>query len=312
MNKKNNISVLIPVFNEQDSIQKLYCELKKNLNNSFNYEIIFINDGSTDNSKDEILNIIQKSNNVKQISFYKNKGKSEALNIGFQKAIGDVIVTLDADLQDDPSEINNLLDKINSGYDMVSGWKFNRKDPIAKTFPSKIFNFVLRIISGIKLHDFNCGLKAYRKNVVKSIHIYGGLHRFIPIIVKQNGFNISEVKVNHRERQFGHSKYGSARLFHGFFDLITLLFFKKYLTRPLHIFGFFGLISLFIGFLINLYLTINWFSGHWITPFKNPMFFLGILLIIIGIQFFSIGLIGELIVRFYKTNNKVHDYTTDE
>ena len=188
-----------------------------------------------------------------------------------------------------------LLDKL------LSEISINRKDTFSKTIPSKIYNFVLRTISGIKIHDFNCGLKVYRREVVKVVNIYGGLHRFIPIIIKKNGFNhICEVPVNHRKRKFGFSKYGSSRLFHGFFDLITLMFFNKYLNRPMHFFGLFGLIFFLIGFIINVYLTYNWFQGVWINPHKNPLFFLGILLLIIGVQFFSIGLIGELIVRFNK------------
>ena len=301
MKNKFDISLLIPVFNEEESIGILYEELKKNLDSKFSWELLFINDGSTDHSEHLINKLIAANKNVRLISFLKNKGKSEALNIGFKNCFGKYIITLDADLQDDPSEIHNLVSKLEEGYDMVSGWKKNRKDSFSKTFPSKIYNFVLRVISGIKIHDFNCGLKIYRNDVVKVINIYGGLHRFIPIIIKTNGFNnIGEVSVNHRKRKFGFSKYGSSRLFHGFFDLITLMFFNKYLNRPMHFFGLVGLIFFIMGFIINIYLTYNWFQGIWITPHKNPLFFLGILLIIIGVQFFSIGLIGELIVRFNK------------
>ena len=301
MNNKFDISLLVPVFNEQESIKILYEELKKNLNDKYSWELLFINDGSTDKSESLINSLIDENKNVRLISFLKNKGKSEALNIGFKNCFGKYIVTLDADLQDDPSEIPNLILKLEEGYDMVSGWKKNRKDSFSKTIPSKIYNYVLRIISGIKIHDFNCGLKVYRNKVVKVINIYGGLHRFIPIIIKTNGFsNICEVPVNHRKRKFGFSKYGSSRLFHGFFDLITLLFFNKYLNRPMHFFGLFGLLFFMVGFAINIFLTYNWFQGIWINPHKNPLFFLGILLLIIGVQFFSIGLIGELIVRFNK------------
>jgi len=301
MKNKFDISILVPVYNEQDSIKILYKELKDNLDNDYSWELIFINDGSTDSSSKLIKELISENSNIKLISFLKNRGKSEALNIGFKNCKGKYIVTLDADLQDDPSEIENLINKINEGYDMVSGWKQRRKDSISKTFPSKIYNFILRSISGINLHDFNCGLKVYKSETVNVIKIYGGLHRFIPIIINQNGYNkICEVPVNHRERKFGVSKYGSSRLFHGFFDLITLTFFNKYLNRPLHFFGLFGLVFIFTGFVINSYLTYYWFQGFWINPHKNPLFFLGILLIIIGVQFFSIGLIGELIVRFNK------------
>jgi len=310
MKNQFDISVLIPVYNEQDSIKTLYSELKENLNELYSWEVLFLNDGSTDNSKEIIRNLIKTESNVRQISFLKNKGKSEALNVGFRNCNSTYIVTIDADLQDDPSEINNLINKIDEGFDMVSGWKHNRKDPISKTLPSKIYNFILKTISGIKIHDFNCGLKIYKSDVVKVLNIYGGLHRFIPILVSQNGFSIAEIPVNHRKRKYGISKYGSSRIFHGFFDLITLMFFNKYLNRPLHFFGLFGLFSLVLGLGINLYLSINWFKGVWIIPHKNPLFFLGILLIIIGIQFFSIGLIGELIVRFNK--NKTTYYKIDE
>ena len=310
MKNQFDISILVPVYNEQDSITTLYSELKENLDKLYNWEVLFINDGSTDQSKKIIAELIKNEDNIRVISFLSNKGKSEALNIGFKNCNSKYIVTIDADLQDDPSEIINLIKKIEEGYDMVSGWKHKRKDSISKTLPSKIYNFVLRKMFGIKIHDFNCGLKIYKAKVTKIINIYGGLHRFIPILVYQNGFSIAEISVNHRERKYGISKYGSSRLFHGFFDLITLTFFNKYLNRPLHLFGLVGLIFLLFGLVINLYLSINWFNGIWITPHKNPLFFLGILLIIIGVQFFSIGLIGELIVRLNK--NKTTYYKIDE
>ena len=306
MDKKNNISIIIPVYNEAASIQKLYSEIENNINNQYNYEIIFINDGSTDDSKEQILKIIKNKSCVKLIDFYKNRGKSAALNHGFKMSSGDIIITLDADLQDDPKEINNFIDKINEGYGLVSGWKKNRLDPISKKIPSKIFNFILRLISGIKIHDFNCGFKAYIRDAIQNIQIYGGLHRFIPIIINNNGFKITEIIVNHRKREYGKSKYSGSRIFHGFFDFITLTFFNKYLTRPLHFFGIIGIFLLLSGLIINIYLTINWLNGIWITPFKNPLFFLGLLLLIIGVQFFSIGLIGELIVKLTRNNNNVH------
>lgn len=318
MTDKLDISILIPVFNEEDSIKILYDELKENLNSIYNWEVIFINDGSTDKSSNLIKELINKHSNIKQISFLQNKGKSEALNVGFKECSGSYVVTIDADLQDDPSEIKNLIVKLNDGYDMVSGWKRNRKDSIAKTLPSKIYNFILRFFSGIKLHDFNCGLKAYKANVVKVINIYGGMHRFIPIIAKQNGFNkISEISVNHRERKFGKSKYGSSRLLHGFFDFITVLFLNKYFSRPLHFFGSFGFLLSFIGLAINSYLTYNWiYFNYLVSPTINftmnrPLLFFGILTLIIGFQLISIGLIGELIVKYYKKND-ITDYSIDE
>ena len=207
---------------------------------------------------------------------------------------------MDGVLQDDPIEINNFITEIHNGADMVSGWKKKRLDSLSKRLPSKFFNFFLRSISKIKINDFNCGFKAYKNHVAKSLTIYGGLHRFIPILVNKNGYKISEIIVNHKKRRYGKSKYGNARLFHGFFDLITVLFLNRYFDRPLHLFGMLGIFLSLLGLSINLYLTINWFNGIWITPYKNPMFFLGLLFMIVGIQFFSIGLIGELFVRYYK------------
>jgi len=305
MNKNIDISIIVPVYNEKDSLSSLYDELKNNINSKYNWELIFINDGSEDNSKDIILDLISKFNNIRLVDFYKNHGKSEALNSGFTMSKGKIVITLDADLQDDPKEINRFISKINEGYGLVTGWKKSRLDPLSKRLPSKIFNFILKLVSGIKIHDFNCGFKAYNSEAIKELNIYGGLHRFIPIIVRNNGFKVSEIIVNHRERKYGKSKYTSSRIFHGFFDFITLLFFNKYLMRPLHFFGIIGTILFLLGFIINLYITINWFNGVWIIPYKNPLFFLGILLLIVGIQFFSIGLIGELIVKFRKNNNNI-------
>jgi len=295
--KQIDLSIIIPIYNEEDSIVKLYNQIIKSVDDKSTYEIIFINDGSTDNSFDIIKKLLLNNRNVKLIDFITNKGKSEALNYGFNNCIGNVIITIDGDLQDDPMEFTNLINKINSGSDMVTGWKKNRKDSISKRILSKIFNFILRLLTGIKIHDFNCGLKAYKKNVIKSVDVYGGLHRFIPILAYKKGFIVDEIIVNHREREFGKSKYDSSRLFHGFFDLITLLFLNKYFNRPLHLFGLLGFILLLVGLVINVNLTFKWFYyNQWITPFKNPVFFLGILLIVVGIQFISTGLIGELIV----------------
>jgi glycosyltransferase involved in cell wall biosynthesis len=281
----------------------LYLEIKDNVNDNYNWELIFINDGSKDKSKEIILDLVNSDSNVKLIDFLINKGKSESLNTGFKKCNGNVVITLDADLQDDPNEIGAFVSKVEETSGLVSGWKKNRLDSFSKRIQSKIFNFVLRVLTKINIHDFNCGFKAYPIEAVRMINIYGGLHRFIPIIVKNNGFNVSEIVVNHRKRKHGQSKYTKSRIFHGFFDLISLMFFKKYLTRPLHLFGSLGLLLFMLGIIINIYLTVNWFNGIWITPFKNPLFFLGLLLLIIGIQFFSIGLVCELIVNINKNKN---------
>ena len=299
MKNKTDISIVIPVYNEENSIKPLYLNIVKNIG-EYSWELLFINDGSNDCTKENILNLINKDSKVRLIHSENNNGKSESLYQGFNNCKGEIIITMDGDLQDDPKEINNFIKEIYNGADMVSGWKKQRLDPLSKRIPSKIFNICLRTISKIKLNDFNCGYKAYKRHVAKSIILYGGLHRFIPILVKNNGYKISEIIVNHKKREYGKSKYGNSRLFHGFFDLITVLFLNKYFNRPLHFFGMLGALLSFIGLSINIYLTINWFNGIWITPYKNPLFFLGLLLLIVGIQFFSIGLIGELFVRYYK------------
>ena len=306
MKTKKDLSIIVPVYNEQDSLNQLYAEIKDNVQDKYSWELIFINDGSSDKSKEIILDLVNSDSNVKLIDFLINKGKSEALNTGFKKCSGNVVLTLDADLQDDPNEIGAFVSKVKETNGLVSGWKKNRLDSISKRIQSKIFNFVLRFLTKIKLHDFNCGFKAYPLDAVKMINIYGGLHRFIPVLVKNNGFAISELVVNHRKRKHGYSKYTKSRIFHGFFDLITLMFFKRYLTRPLHLFGLLGLVLFMLGIIINVYLTINWFNGIWITPFKNPLFFLGLLLLIIGVQFFSIGLVCELIVNINKNKNRTN------
>ena len=303
---KKNISIVIPIYNEELSIKPLYLELKQVLFENFNkYEIIFINDGSTDDSvkiiKKEILN---DDLNVILIDLNRNYGKSDALNEGFKLAKYDYIVTLDADLQDDPKEIEKLIRTLNDGWDCVSGWKKNRKDPISKTIPSFFFNKFVNFFSGLKLHDLNCGIKAYKKDAIKTLNIYGGLHRYIPLLLVNNGYKVTECIVNHRPRIHGKTKYGKSRFFHGIFDFLTISFLNKYFNRPMYFFGSIGLLLSSIGIIINIYLTILWFSG---TPISNrPLFFLAILLILVGIQSLSIGLIGELIVnRTGDKNNKI-------
>ena len=312
MKTKKDLSIIVPLYNEQDSLSQLYLEIKNNVDDKYSWELIFVNDGSSDKSKEIILDLVNSDPNVKLIDFLINKGKSEALNAGFKKCVGEVVITLDADLQDDPNEIEAFVTKVKETSGLVSGWKKNRLDSFLKRIQSKIFNFVLRFLTKIKLHDFNCGFKAYPLEAVRMINIYGGLHRFIPILVKNNGFVVSELVVNHRKRKHGYSKYTKSRIFHGFFDLITLMFFKRYLTRPLHLFGLLGLLLFILGIIINVYLTINWFNGIWITPFKNPLFFLGILLLIIGVQFFSIGLVCELIVNINKNRTNARYFNFDE
>ena len=298
------ISIVIPVLNEEKSITPLYQKIQLELK-GFNKEIIFINDGSSDDSFNVIKSIINQDSNVKMISFFKNQGKATALSEAFKLSSGDVVVTIDADLQDDPSEIKNMIEKINEGWDLVSGWKKKRKDPIMKKIASRVFNFIMRLKTGIKIHDFNCGLKAYNSKVVKTIQLYGHLHRFIPVLAYNEGYKVTEVEVNHYPREFGESKYGKSRFFHGFYDFLTVIFLDKYLDRPMHFFGRFGLFFTFLGLVINGVLTYQWIC-YWFysSSFQSeeftiirPLFFLGILLIVIGVQFFSMGLVGEMIVK---------------
>ena len=255
------ISIIIPTFNEKESIPDLYLEICAAVSGNSDWEIIFVDDGSSDGSKGEIERIIAKDSKVKLISFYRNFGKSAALSEGFKHSKGDIIITMDADLQDDPAEIPNLIKKINEGYDLVSGWKKIRHDPWTKTFPSKIFNFVTRLLTGVKIHDFNCGLKGYDKKVIKSLNIYGGLHRFIPYLASTNGFSATEIPVNHRSREFGDSKYGGSRMFKGFFDFLSVLFISKYSKRPLHVFGFVGILLFISGLIINI-ITVRASNQH--------------------------------------------------
>ena len=298
------ISVVIPVFNELESLPSLVEELKINLNNFKEWEVIFVDDGSSDKSNNWLFKLSNENDNFKLIQFFRNYGKSAALSEGFKNAKGDYIITMDADLQDDPAEIPNLINKLEEGWDLVSGWKKNRLDPLNKTLPSKLFNFVTRIVTGIKIHDFNCGLKGYRQSVIKSINIYGGRHRYIPALAGQRKFRVTEIIVNHRERKFGKTKYGGSRIFHGFFDLITILFLNKYTQQPLHLFGFIGLGFLIFGLLAEtLALYYKYFLGHFFKDHIALLMF-GIMFIVIGIQFFSIGLLGELMTRYTQGQEK--------
>ena len=292
------ISIVIPLFNEQESILDLYSEICNAISSYNDWEIIFIDDGSSDGSAEKIIDIASKDSKVKLISFYRNFGKSAALSEGFKHANGDIIITMDADLQDDPAEIPNFVNKISEGSDLVSGWKKVRHDPWTKTFPSKIFNFVTRLLTGVKIHDFNCGLKAYRSSVVKSIEIFGGRHRYVPALAGQKNFSVSEIIVNHRPRKYGTTKYGGSRLLHGFFDLLTILFLNKYTQHPLHFFGMIGLTTFTAGILTEL---VVFYYKFWLgEPFAKhvALLLLGLILLFIGIQFFSIGLLGEMMARY--------------
>ncbi len=290
------ISLVVPLLNEEESILPLINEIRKAIKPlNKPYEVIFVDDGSTDGSLKIIKDAAKVDNRLKFISFRKNYGKSAALQVGFKAATGDAIITMDADLQDDPHEIPNLLKKLDEGFDLCSGWKKERFDPVIKKYSSRFFNFVTRIISGIKIHDFNCGLKAYRREVVQNLNVYGELHRYVPVLAKWQGFTVTEIPVKHHPRRYGKTKFGVSRFFKGFIDLITVTFVGRYVKRPMHFFGFLGALSFFIGLIVNGYLTIEWISGR---PLSNrPMLFLGMLLIIVGVQFFSVGLLGEMLVH---------------
>ncbi|MFQ5583681.1 MAG: glycosyltransferase family 2 protein, partial [Calditrichia bacterium] len=257
------------------------------------YEIIIVDDGSRDNSPKVLRELKKKYPPLKAIVFRKNYGKSAALSEGFRLARGEIVITMDADLQDDPGEIPNMLRKLNEGYDLVSGWKKKRNDPISKKLPSKLFNFVTSLVTGIRLHDFNCGLKAYRREVIETIQVYGEMHRFLPVLAHWQGFRVGELAVKHHPRVYGKTKFGLRRFFNGFLDLLTVLFLTRYKTSPLHIFGMMGLFFFLIGFVIEVYFTIHWSLGGKIGT--RPLFFLGILLIIVGVQFIVFGLLGEML-----------------
>ncbi len=300
----NKVSIVVPLYNEDESLIHLANEIKSTFRDlPIQGEVIFVDDGSSDKSLRIIKDICRTDQRFKYISFQMNYGKSAALNMGFRAAKGDVVITMDADLQDDPHEIPNLLKKLDEGYDMVSGWKKKRYDPFIKKYTSKLFNFVTATMSGIKLHDFNCGLKAYRKNVVDNLTIYGEMHRYIPILAKWKGFTVTELVVKHSPRKYGVTKFGASRFFKGFVDLITVTFITRYIKRPMHLFGFFGALAFVLGFAINGYLSYEWIFEQQSLS-NRPLLQLGMLLMIVGVQFFTTGLLGEMIVHNFQTEKE--------
>lgn len=311
-----NISVVIPLLNEEESIKELYLWIAKVMQaNSFSYEVIFIDDGSTDTSWSIIDSLHKQHPQIKAIQFLRNFGKSQALHAGFAIAQGDVIITMDADLQDNPEEIPQLYNMIlNQGYDLVSGWKKVRYDSkIFKNFPSKIFNWAARKTSGVQLNDFNCGLKAYHKDVIKNIEVTGEMHRYIPVLASNAGFtNIGEKVVQHQARKYGSTKFGAERFTHGFLDLLTLWFFSRFGRRPMHLFGALGAFMLTIGFLFAFYLGVDKLfinpTGRLIT--ERPQFYIAITAMIIGSQLFLAGFLGELLLRSKKESNNYSVKTT--
>lgn len=310
-----NLSIVIPLLNEEESLNELYRWIASVMqSNGFSYELIFIDDGSTDGSWKIIESLSQEHSEVKGIRFQKNYGKSQALHAGFAIAQGDVIITMDADLQDSPEEIPEMYKLVtNEGFDLISGWKKKRYDSIlSKNLPSKLFNYAARKTSGVKLHDFNCGLKAYKKDVVKAIEVTGEMHRYIPVLAKNAGFNkISEIPVQHQARKYGSTKFGAERFIRGFLDLITIWFLSRFGKRPMHLFGAWGATMHIIGFFLAIYLGIDKLflnpDGRLIT--ERPQFFIALTAMILGTQLFLAGFLGELILRSKKDS---HNYIIKE
>ncbi|MEK7526502.1 MAG: glycosyltransferase family 2 protein [Patescibacteria group bacterium] len=300
------ISFILPAKNEEGSIDILYSEIIEVLKKiKKSYEIIIIDDGSTDKTYQKALDLAKKDNNVKIIKLRGNFGKSVGLQIGFSKAQGEIIFTMDVDLQDNPKEIPNFLKKLDEGYDLVSGWKKKRHDPISKTIPSFIVNTLVKMMSGLNIHDVNCGFKAYRRVVIQNLNLYGDLYRFIPVLAHRQNFKVTEIPVEHRARKYGKSKFGWKRFVSGWLDLLTLFFLIRYLRRPGHFFGTLGFSSFFAGFLIGLYIAYLRITTGGIQ-YRHPLLFLGMLLMIIGVQLISTGLIAELIIH---TKSKL-DYSS--
>lgn len=304
-------SIVIPVYNEEESLDELVSKIKTavvELNVQF--EILFVNDGSTDNSQKVIDDLSLGNNNIKSITFRKNFGKSAALNAGFEHVKYDIVFTMDADLQDDPMEIPRFLKEIEDGYDLVTGWKENRNDPKEKTIPSKVFNAITSKMSGLELKDYNCGFKCYRKTVLNEVNLYGELHRFVPFLAFKKGFKVQEIPVHHHERKHGISKFGWERYARGFFDLLTVIFITNYINRPMHLFG--GIGSIFFG--VGLALFSYLFFGRWIfgeSIGSSPIFLISIFLLGSGIQIFILGMIAELIVH-NKERQKKKSYSIEK
>jgi glycosyltransferase involved in cell wall biosynthesis len=302
-----SLSIIIPIFNEAESLPSLFKELKSEFGNSSSVEIVFVNDGSTDSSQQSIERAILDNSTWKMINLYRNYGKSVALQAGIECSSGEIIGTLDADLQDDPKEIAKLID-LSDKFDLVVGWKKNRLDPLEKRIASKIFNFFIRVFSGLKIKDSNTGIKIFKREVAESLNLYGGRHRYIPLLAHQKNFSVGEVAVNHRKRKFGDSKYGSERYKHGLFDFLTILFLGKYMDRPLHFFGMIGFITILSGISAEFYvLYLKYFLQH---SFQQhiAMIIFGSLLIITGVQLFTFGLVGEIIVnKNQKTKNFIKE-----
>jgi dolichol-phosphate mannosyltransferase len=307
------ISVVIPVRNEERSVALLLDELGSALDgHGMPWEAVFVDDGSTDGTFSALTRLHAAADNVRVVRLRRNFGKAAALQAGFEACEGDVVVTIDGDLQDDPAEIPRLLAKLDEGFDLVSGWKVKRRDPLSRRIPSKLFNWVSGRVSGLRLHDLNCGLKAYRAEVVRGLRIYGELHRFVPVLAHYRGFRVAELPVNHRPREHGRSRYGMERYVRGFLDLLTVTFMGRYRQRPLHLFGGLGLGLSLLGGIVLTYLTVLKLAGNAIG--HRPLLTLGVLLVVVGLQFLSLGLLSELITSHHeeRSGDRAADLHVDE
>ena len=299
-----DISIVIPLLNEADSLRPLMQSIQETMAiYGRSYEAIFIDDGSTDGSMRALEALHAAHPEVKVIQFRRNFGKAAAYSAAFQRAAGRFIITMDADLQDDPAEIPHLIAKLDEGYDLVSGWKKKRFDPLGKTLPSKFFNWVTGRVSGIPIHDFNCGLKAYRREVTGDIKIYGELHRYIPVLAHLEGYRVGEIPVQHHPRQFGVTKYGWGRMLKGFLDLLTVMYLGRYMGRPLHLFGTMGIVLGVLGTAVNAYIAFIWLQAGNIQH-RYPLLSLGVLLSVLGVQFVCTGLLADMIARSSQPNEK--------
>jgi glycosyltransferase involved in cell wall biosynthesis len=293
------VTVVVPVYNEEENLRPLYASLKTVLDRLDKaYQLIFIDDGSTDGSSDVLRALGERDEQVEILRLRRNLGKAVALAAGFRRARGDVVVTMDGDLQDDPEEIPRLLEELERGSDLVCGWRKARQDPVSKVILSRIYNWATRLITGVPLHDFNCGFKACRRDLLTHVRLYGDLHRYIPVLAAWRGHRVTELTVRHHPRRHGRSKYGTARLLHGLLDLLTVVFLTRYDKRPLHLLGGTGILMLLCGLGINLYLTLLWFLGD--RPIgTRPLLFLGILLLLVGVQFVFFGLLAEFLLHLH-------------
>lgn len=304
------VSIVIPGLNEAESLPELEKGIRDALLGKEEYELIFVDDGSTDDSW-KVMNDLRRDNpRVRAVRLRKNFGKAMGLSAGFSRVRGDVVIMMDADLQDDPAELPKFIAKIDAGFDVVVGWKVKRHDPANRLVLTRIFNGTVRWVTGVKLHDMNCGFKAYRREVIRTIPVYGDLFRFIPALAAWEGFRVTEIPITHHARKHGTSRYGLERILRGFFDLLSINFLTKYSRRPMHLFGLIGLVMSTVGFLIDAYLTVLWFLGHKIGD--RPLLLLGSILIVLGIQFFSMGFIVEFLTYLYQKRLRASDLPVRE